>query len=88
MGTATRALIVGYDCPYDALYLPGITHTSIGTLLQQDAICVFERDSGKPLSRHTGYMKGEMGVSAAWYLSFLRTYLATRMSSHLGDQRL
>ncbi|KAJ7212859.1 copper amine oxidase [Mycena haematopus] len=68
MGTATRALIVGYDCPYDSLLLPGITHTSVGTLLQQDAICVFERDSGKPLSRHTGYMKGEMGAIKGYEL--------------------
>lgn len=64
MGTETRDLIIGYDCPYDALYLPAITHTEIGTLLREHAICVFELDSGKPLSRHTGYMKGEMGVSA------------------------
>jgi primary-amine oxidase len=63
MGDSTRSLIAGYDCPYDALYLPGITHSDIGTMLQKDAICVFERDSGKPLSRHAGYMKGEMGVS-------------------------
>ncbi|KAJ6512644.1 amine oxidase catalytic domain-containing protein [Mycena sanguinolenta] len=68
MGTATRALIVGYDCPYDSLLLPAITHSSIGTLQQKDAICVFERDSGKPLSRHTGYMKGEMGAIKGYEL--------------------
>ncbi|KAF8176144.1 amine oxidase catalytic domain-containing protein [Mycena galopus ATCC 62051] len=68
MGTATRALIIGYDCPHEALLLPGITHSNIGTLLQQDAICVFERDSGKPLSRHTGYMKGEMGAIKGYEL--------------------
>ncbi|KAJ7679225.1 amine oxidase catalytic domain-containing protein [Mycena polygramma] len=68
MGRTTRALIVGYDCPYDALFLPGITHSDSGTLLQQDAICVFERDSGKPLSRHTGWMKGEMGAIKGYEL--------------------
>ncbi|KAJ7111935.1 amine oxidase catalytic domain-containing protein [Mycena epipterygia] len=68
MGTSTRSLIIGYDCPYDALYLPGITHTASGTMLRHDAICVFERDSGKPLSRHTGYMKGEMGAIKGYEL--------------------
>ncbi|KAK7006189.1 amine oxidase catalytic domain-containing protein [Favolaschia claudopus] len=68
MGTATRAMIRGYDCPYDALFLPAITHTNVGTLLQQDAICVFERDSGKPLSRHIGYLKGEMGAIKGYEL--------------------
>ncbi|KAJ7763953.1 amine oxidase catalytic domain-containing protein [Mycena maculata] len=68
MGDSTRSLITGYDCPYDALYLPGITHSDIGTMLQKDAICVFERDSGKPLSRHAGYMKGEMGALKGYEL--------------------
>ncbi|KAJ6512626.1 amine oxidase catalytic domain-containing protein, partial [Mycena sanguinolenta] len=68
MGTSTRGLIVGYDCPHDSLLLPAITHSDVGTLQQQDAICVFERDSGKPLSRHTGYMKGEMGAIKGYEL--------------------
>ncbi|KAJ7741169.1 amine oxidase catalytic domain-containing protein [Mycena maculata] len=68
MGTATRSVIVGYDCPYDSLLLPGITHSEPGTLLRQDAICVFERDSGKPLIRHIGYMKGEMGAIKGYEL--------------------
>ncbi|KAF7374336.1 Amine oxidase catalytic domain-containing protein [Mycena sanguinolenta] len=68
MGIATRALIVGYDCPYDSLLLPATTHSVIGTLQQKDAICVFERDSGKPLSRHTGYLKGEMGAVKGYEL--------------------
>ncbi|KAJ7196795.1 hypothetical protein GGX14DRAFT_403015 [Mycena pura] len=54
MGTASRSVIAGYDCPYDALVLPAITHTELGTLLRCDAICVFERDSGKP--SHWAYM--------------------------------
>ncbi|KAJ7447063.1 amine oxidase catalytic domain-containing protein [Mycena galericulata] len=84
MGTATRALIVGYDCPYDALLLPGITHSSVGTLLQKDAICVFERDSGKPLSRHTGYMKGEMGAIKG-YEMIVRTISTVGNYDYLFD---
>ncbi|KAJ7081806.1 amine oxidase catalytic domain-containing protein [Mycena belliarum] len=68
MGLNTRSLITGYDCPYDALYLPAVTHSDVGTMLRADAICVFERDSGKPLSRHTGYMKSEMGAVKGYEL--------------------
>ncbi|KAJ6512637.1 amine oxidase catalytic domain-containing protein [Mycena sanguinolenta] len=78
MGTLTRALIVGYDCPYDSLLLPAITHTADGTLLQHDAICVFERDSGKPLSRHRGHLKGEMGAIKGYEL-------VVRMISTVGN---
>ncbi|KAJ6561792.1 amine oxidase catalytic domain-containing protein [Mycena capillaripes] len=84
MGRATRALIKGYDCPYDALFLPGITHTDVGTLLQNDAICVFERDSGKPLSRHTGYMKGEMGAIKGYEL-IVRTISTVGNYDYLFD---
>ncbi|KAJ6544977.1 amine oxidase catalytic domain-containing protein [Mycena vulgaris] len=84
MGTSTRSLIIGYDCPYDALYLPGITHTAAGTLLRQDAICVFERDSGKPLSRHTGYMKGEMGAIKGYEL-IVRTISTVGNYDYLFD---
>ncbi|KAJ7067387.1 amine oxidase catalytic domain-containing protein [Mycena amicta] len=68
MGTSTRSVIVGYDCPHEAHLLPAITHTDSGTLIRRDAICVFERDSGKPLSRHTGYMKKEMGAIKGYEL--------------------
>ncbi|KAJ7196797.1 amine oxidase catalytic domain-containing protein [Mycena pura] len=68
IGTATRSLMAGYDCSHEALLLPAITHTEAGTLLRPDAICVFERDAGKPLSRHTGYMTGEMGATKGYEL--------------------
>ncbi|KAF7289645.1 Amine oxidase catalytic domain-containing protein [Mycena chlorophos] len=68
MGTATRSVILGYDCPHEAHLLPAITHTDVGTLVRRDAICVFERDSGRPLSRHTGYMKNEMGAIKGYEL--------------------
>jgi len=68
MGTATRSVIAGYDCPYESLLLPAAVHSFLGSSVRQDAICVFERDSGKPLSRHTGYMKGEMGAIKGYEL--------------------
>lgn len=66
-GTATRDLILGYDCPADSLLLPAAVHSGV-TSARQNAICIFERDSGKPLSRHTGYLEGEMGVSARHFM--------------------
>ncbi|KAJ7253466.1 amine oxidase catalytic domain-containing protein [Mycena rebaudengoi] len=84
MGTATRPVIVGYDCPHDSLLLPGITHTVFGTLLVEGAICVFERDSGRPLSRHTGYMKGEMGAIKGYEL-IVRTISTVGNYDYLFD---
>ncbi|KAJ7767175.1 amine oxidase catalytic domain-containing protein [Mycena metata] len=84
MGTATWGLILGYDCPYDSLLLPAITHTASGTILQQDAICVFERDSGKPLSRHTGYMTREMGAMKGYEL-LVRTISTVGNYDYLFD---
>ncbi len=64
MGALSRELMVGYDCPANALYLPTTVHTTMGTIVQQNAICIFEQDVGRPLSRHWGNMdKDEMGVS-------------------------
>ncbi|KAJ7472719.1 amine oxidase catalytic domain-containing protein [Mycena latifolia] len=84
MGVSTRSLIAGYDCPSDALYLSGITHTAGGTMLREDAICVFERDSGKPISRHTGYMKGEMGAVKGYEL-IIRTISTVGNYDYLFD---
>jgi hypothetical protein len=61
MGTSTRDVIEGYDCPEDALLLPAVLHEG-GSSIRRRAICVFERPSGRPLSRHTGWVKGEMGA--------------------------
>jgi primary-amine oxidase len=62
MGKNVREMMNGYDCPVDALYLPARVHTVFGSSKRLNAICVFERDSGRPLSRHTGWMEDEMGV--------------------------
>ncbi|KAJ7644759.1 amine oxidase catalytic domain-containing protein [Roridomyces roridus] len=84
MGSATRALIVGYDCPHEAQLLPSIVHTVSGTALQEGAICVFERDSGKPLSRHTGYLKNEMGAIKGYEL-IVRTISTVGNYDYLFD---
>ncbi|ORX38990.1 copper amine oxidase [Kockovaella imperatae] len=67
MGGTVRDVILGYDCPHDALLLSATTHER-GTAVQRQGICVFERESGRPLSRHTGRAKNEMGAVKGYEL--------------------
>ncbi|KAJ9102657.1 hypothetical protein QFC19_004766 [Naganishia cerealis] len=68
MGALARSMIRGYDCPADAYYMSSTVHTALGSLTQPDAICIFERDSGKPLSRHFATEKDEMGATKGYEL--------------------
>ncbi|KAK4700925.1 hypothetical protein P7C70_g5317, partial [Phenoliferia sp. Uapishka_3] len=63
-----KELMVGYDCPSHALYLPATVHTSMGSSTRLNAVCVFEHDSGKPISRHTGEAQDEMGATKGYEL--------------------
>lgn len=67
MGGNVGELVIGYDCPYDAIYLDATVHES-GSSTRRNAICVFEREGGRPLSRHTGHQKDEMGVVRGYEL--------------------
>ncbi|KDQ64574.1 hypothetical protein JAAARDRAFT_28216 [Jaapia argillacea MUCL 33604] len=69
MGQAVRDMIPGYDCPYEAVYLPATTHSPLGSISRDRAICIFEQDSGRPISRHTGYMDGEFGSIRGYVLT-------------------
>lgn len=62
MGQLSRSLMRGYDCPSNALYIPTTLHGALGSVTQPDVICVFERDSGKPLSRHWATGRDEAGA--------------------------
>ena len=66
---SVKELIVGYDCPAEAVYLPATVHTAEGSSTRLNGICVFERDSHKPLSRHTGWLKDEMGAIKGYELT-------------------
>ncbi|KAI5475104.1 hypothetical protein MNV49_001929 [Pseudohyphozyma bogoriensis] len=68
MGAMVKDLVVGYDCPADALYLPATVHTSMGSSTRLNAVCVFERDTGRPLTRHYGDMEDETGASKTYEL--------------------
>ena len=68
MGQQVRRVIVGYDCPYHAIFLDAVVHSS-GSTLRRGAICVFERESGRPLSRHFSLEeKDEMGAVKGYEL--------------------
>ena len=69
MGTFTKDLMPQYDCPMESVYLPATTFTVFGNVQRQRAICIFEQDVGKPLSRHYGYQDGETGAVKSYVLT-------------------
>ncbi|KAF9234360.1 copper amine oxidase [Melanogaster broomeanus] len=68
MGHAVRDMLPGYDCPYEAVYLPATTFDFSGFVSRDRAICIFEHDSERPLTRHLGYDKDEFGAVKAYQL--------------------
>ena len=62
MGASAHELIPNYDCPHGAVYLSAVVHASFGSMENPRAICIFEMDTGKLLTRHLGYLKGETGA--------------------------
>ena len=69
MGEFTKDLIPQYDCPMESVYLPATTFSVLGNIQRQRAICIFEQDVGKPLSRHYGYQEGETGSVKSYILT-------------------
>jgi primary-amine oxidase len=69
MGTFTKELMPQYDCPMESVYLPATTFTVLGNVQRQRAICIFEQDVGKPLSRHYGFKDGETGAVKSYVLT-------------------
>ncbi|OSD07848.1 amine oxidase catalytic domain-containing protein [Trametes coccinea BRFM310] len=68
MGSAVRDMIPGYDCPHEAVYLPATTHNFEGSVVRSRAICIFEHDAARPITRHTGYSEGEFGATRGYQL--------------------
>ncbi|KAI0646161.1 amine oxidase catalytic domain-containing protein [Trametes meyenii] len=68
MGSAVRDMIPGYDCPHEAVYLPATTHNFEGSIVRERAICIFEHDTARPITRHTGYSEGEFGATRGFEL--------------------
>jgi primary-amine oxidase len=68
MGHGVRDMLPGYDCPYEAVYLPATTFGLTGILSRDRAVCIFEHDSERPLTRHLGYDKDEFGAVKGYQL--------------------
>ncbi|KAF8887254.1 copper amine oxidase [Gymnopilus junonius] len=69
MGGRVRNMIPYYDCPQESTYLPATTYSMLGSVYVERAICIFEQDTGKPLSRHTGDTEGEFGAVKSYVLT-------------------
>lgn len=70
MGMQTRDLLPHYDCPQEAVYLPSILyHPLRGVVKRQRAVCIFEMDTGRPLTRHFGEMPSETGAVKGYVLT-------------------
>ena len=69
MGEYTKDLIPQYDCPTESVYLPATTFSILGNIQRRRAICIFEQDVGRPLSRHYGYQEGETGAVKSYVLT-------------------
>ncbi|OJA18090.1 hypothetical protein AZE42_04165 [Rhizopogon vesiculosus] len=68
MGQSVRDLLPGYDCPDEATYLPATTFSATGMMARKRAICIFEQDSGRPISRHLGFERSEFGAVKGYQL--------------------
>ncbi|EIN14536.1 amine oxidase catalytic domain-containing protein [Punctularia strigosozonata HHB-11173 SS5] len=84
MGSSVRDMIPGYDCPYEAVYLSATTHSARGSMVRERAICIFEHDTGRPITRHTGYSEGEFGA-ARGYVLVLRSISTVGNYDYLFD---
>jgi primary-amine oxidase len=52
LGTDMGTLVEGFDCPFGATMLNVTYHEGNQTIVNQDAVCIFEHDLNFPLSRH------------------------------------
>lgn len=52
LGAAMGTLLEGFDCPFGSTFLNTTFHVQNRTVVNQDAICLFESDLGFPISRH------------------------------------
>jgi primary-amine oxidase len=57
------------------VYLPAVTESPFGSISRKHATCIFEQDTGRPLTRHTGYLNGEFGAVKGYVLT-IRTISA------------
>ncbi|KAI2639154.1 copper amine oxidase [Hypomontagnella submonticulosa] len=52
LGADLFPLVEGFDCPFGSTYWNVTVHKGNATMVNSNAICIFETDAGFPLSRH------------------------------------
>lgn len=61
-----------YDCPHGSVFLSANVFIPSehggNTVVIDRAICVFEMDTTRPITRHTGYGDGEFGAVKGYVL--------------------
>jgi Cu2+-containing amine oxidase len=84
IGTELSELLVGVDCPEDALYLPVLLEEFTATGLSEPAhMCIFEQTLGEPMWRH-GYAGGGAYPDGGTR-GLPRTTLSVRTISTMGN---
>lgn len=69
LGVDMYTLVEGFDCSFGATFLNVSYHEGNSTTVNPNAICIFEQDSGFPLSRHfygggnSSYAFSNLGVT-------------------------
>jgi primary-amine oxidase len=76
MGANLQPLVRGYDCPSHATYLPASWNEGNGTKTLEDAICIFEFDTGYPIRRHS-FRQFSPHTSVAKNIQFVMRTVAT-----------
>ncbi|TCD63339.1 hypothetical protein EIP91_005658 [Steccherinum ochraceum] len=84
MGGMVHDLLPGYDCPHEAVFLPVTTHASQGSIRRERGICIFEKETGRPITRHLGYINGESGAVKG-YVFTVRTVSTVGNYDYLFD---
>ncbi|KAF4575382.1 hypothetical protein EYR36_006741 [Pleurotus pulmonarius] len=86
MGQTVRPLMPSYDCPHGSVFLSANVFVPSehggNTVVIDRAICVFEMDTTRPITRHTGYGDGEFGAVKG-YVLVVRTISTWDYTFHL-----
>jgi len=74
MGTLVRNMIPYYDCPQEAIYLPATMYSPLDTVVVEQAICIFEQDTGLTLPNNSETEKIHVFIHTIMSVSSLLTF--------------
>ncbi|KAM0328698.1 hypothetical protein ACHAQA_005111 [Verticillium albo-atrum] len=83
LGTDMGTLVEGFDCPFGSTFWNLTYHSGNSSSTNTNAMCIFEADSGYPMSRHRFGSGNEYGFS---HLGTVKgSALTTRTISTIGN---